>query len=367
MAVGFPTKVDYATGDVLSAGNMNDLSGTVNLLQGTQYSAAKNVLLNGDCVINQRNATSVTTTAGYVVDRFSSNFTGGTVTASQETLTPGNTISGYEFSKFIKVITAGQSAVGDFARLRQAFETIYWGAGQTVSLSFWAKADSGTPQVGASWTQNFGGGGSTSVNTKLGTVTLSTSWTRYTITGTMPSITGKTIGTNPFNTLQFWFSAGTTADSIALGIGIQNNTFSVTGFQLEIGSTASAFQTATGTIQGELAACQRYYWRMQTGASLTRYTTSLGSSSTTDTYGAIANPVPMRLTNPSSVDYANLRLQTPHTIGGINVTAIAMNNSFGSQMASGVQVSVASGLTTNLWYALENATTGGYLGFSAEL
>lgn len=32
MAAGWPTKANYATGDVLSATNMNDLSGTVNLI-----------------------------------------------------------------------------------------------------------------------------------------------------------------------------------------------------------------------------------------------------------------------------------------------------------------------------------------------
>lgn len=32
MAAGFPAKADYATGDVLTAANMNDLSGTVNLI-----------------------------------------------------------------------------------------------------------------------------------------------------------------------------------------------------------------------------------------------------------------------------------------------------------------------------------------------
>lgn len=35
MATGFPVKANYATGDVLTAANMNDLSGTVNLINPT--------------------------------------------------------------------------------------------------------------------------------------------------------------------------------------------------------------------------------------------------------------------------------------------------------------------------------------------
>jgi hypothetical protein len=35
MAAGFPVKADYATGDVLSAVNMNDLSGTLNYIDPT--------------------------------------------------------------------------------------------------------------------------------------------------------------------------------------------------------------------------------------------------------------------------------------------------------------------------------------------
>jgi hypothetical protein len=35
MAAGWPTKANYATGDVLSATNMNDLSGTVNIIAPT--------------------------------------------------------------------------------------------------------------------------------------------------------------------------------------------------------------------------------------------------------------------------------------------------------------------------------------------
>jgi hypothetical protein len=278
-------------------------------------------------------------------------------------LTPGNTISGYEFSKFIKVITSGQSAVGDFARLRQAFETIYWGAGQTVSLSFWAKADTGTPQIGASWTQNFGGGGSASVNTKFGTVTLSTSWTRYTITGTMPSITGKTIGTSPYNTLQFWFSAGTSADTISLGIGIQNNTFSVTGFQLEIASTASAFQTATGTIQGELAACQRYYFR-NSGASTNNIIlgfTGSAASATTAQY-VFQPPVTMRVA-PTAIEFANI--QAVDNAAGYALSALAIN---ATSQPNAIQFqATATGMTTYRPLYINASAASAYLGFSAEL
>jgi hypothetical protein len=35
MAIGFPVKADYVTGDVLSAANMNDLAGTLNYLDPT--------------------------------------------------------------------------------------------------------------------------------------------------------------------------------------------------------------------------------------------------------------------------------------------------------------------------------------------
>jgi uncharacterized protein YkwD len=42
-------------------------------------------------------------------------------------------------------------------------------------------------------------------------------------------------------------------------MGLQNNTFDFWGVQVENGTTATAFQTASGSLGGELALCQRYF------------------------------------------------------------------------------------------------------------
>jgi hypothetical protein len=65
--------------------------------------------------------------------------------------------------------------------------------------------------------------------------------------------------------LNIFVSAGSSLDSRSGTLGIQNNTFDIWGIQVEAGSVATPFQTATGTLAGELAACQRYYQQLLTG------------------------------------------------------------------------------------------------------
>ncbi len=96
----------------------------------------------------------------------------------------------------------------------------------------------------------------------MGAVTLTTSWARYSLSVTVPSISGKTIGTADSLTLGLWTSAGTTFATRASSIGIQTATIDMWGVQVEYGSKATPFETATGTLGGELALCQRYYYRV---------------------------------------------------------------------------------------------------------
>jgi hypothetical protein len=223
-----------------------------------------NVIINGDFSINQRAFTPITAGGVYGFDRWRQDAYNGSPIYSSQPFTPGNAIPGYEAANFARVAISGQSASGDYVNLNQSIEDVRTLAGQTATISFWAKAASGTPKVAVELVQSFGSGGSPSsnVNTYAGQVTLSTTWTRYSVTVSVPSILGKTLGTTANTSylgLVLWTSAGSSFNSRTGSLGIQSNTFDFWGVQVEAGSVATRFHTATGTIQGELAACQRYY------------------------------------------------------------------------------------------------------------
>ena len=228
--------------------------------------AGKNKIINGDFFVNQRGFSTTTTSGAYTFDRWANNCVDGTVTTSAQTFTLGTApVVGYEAQNFIRQQTTSQTLATAVGLIYQAIESVRTFANQTVTISFWAKSASGTPKVAVETRQSFGTGGSpsTAVETLFGQVTLSTSWARYTVTATIPSIAGKTLGTNNNDFLQLilWTSAGSNFNTRTNSLGIQSNTFDIWGVQVEVGSVATPFTTATGTTQGELAACQRYYYQ----------------------------------------------------------------------------------------------------------
>jgi len=230
--------------------------------------AGKNKIINGDFAINQRAFTTTTTSATFGFDRFRYTYTGGTATYSAQTFTPGAApVAGYEAANFARLVTTGQSAVGDFCYLIQTIEDVRTFAGQTATVSFWAKASTGTPNVGISLEQVFGSGGSALVIVNGGVKAITTSWTRYSVTVAVPSISGKTIGTSSRLALGLFTSAGTSISGAGYpAVGIQNATIDFWGVQVEYGSKATPFQTASGgSPQAELAMCQRYYYLLASG------------------------------------------------------------------------------------------------------
>jgi hypothetical protein len=132
--------------------------------------------------------------------------------------------------------------------------------------------------------------------------------------------------------------------------------------QAEIGSVPTAFSLAGGTLQGELAACQRYYWRAG-GDSVFQYFGQGSYYNTTNGYVLVKNPVFMR-TAPSSVDYSTLQMYD--FSGTQTVTAVSLDAA--TKDVQLVGFTIASGGTQFRPTLLRsNNSTSGYIGFSAEL
>ena len=319
------------------------------------FYAGKNKVINGDFGIWQRGTSFTDPNGSYTVDRWRFLFNGsGSRVVSQQTFTPATApVSGYEGQYFARVNQTTAGTGGTYQVFDNLIEDVRTYAGQAITLSFWAKA-AATTSITVGLNQNFGSGGSSEVNS-IGatTISLTTSWTRYTISTTMTSISGKTIGTG---------------SNIFIRVALPNNetfTFDSWGWQLEAGSSATDFVTASGNSkQGELAMCQRYYWRTSNSAV---NNANLGGNGFTyaTTAGAywVNNPVAMR-TFPSAVDAANLRVYD--ITGGAAYTATA-TISTDSTTINGVINFAVTGATANRVVRLDANTTGGYLGFSAEL
>jgi len=356
MAVGLPLKTTYANGDVYSASDVNDTNGTINAYVSTGKAAGVNKILNSDFEIWQRGSSfSNPANEAYLADRFNIVFdgTGSTRTVSRQTFTPGTApVAGYEGEYFIRMAQTVAGVGGTYLGYNQRIEDVRTFAGQTVTLSFWAKADA-TRTILPNLQQNFGSGGSATVNITSGftSTNLTTSWARYTFTVSVPSISGKTVGTSSFLQLFFGFAANTV------------QTIDIWGVQLEQGSTATAFQTATGTIQGELAACQRYYWLWATGLGAGIGMASMYSSSQVETN--VQFPVTMR-TGPTLVQTTGTDYYAFQRNGGSDSFNSFTANTATTQLVNLYNNSQVSG-TAGHAGTLFTGNASSSLAFSAEL
>jgi hypothetical protein len=128
--------------------------------------------------------------------------------------------------------------------------------------------------------------------------------------------------------------------------------------------TNTTWSLATPTLQSELAACQRYYYRATSGALYTNYGMGLATSSTSTNLN-INFPTTMRVV-PTVLDFSTLRLQ--NFAAGYTVTALTIStNGTGFQMGE-VVATVASGLTSgNTYFLSANNSATSFVGFSSEL
>ena len=240
----------------------NDRFVVEKFIELTSANTGRNLIINGDFSIWQR-ATSQTV-AGYgSVDRFRQFATGSTFSVTRESFALGQTNVPNNPKYFYRNVVTSVAGAANLIAAEFHLEDVNKFSGKEVTLSFWAKADA-SKNMATSFLQSFGGGGSPSPAVSAidpATHSLTTSWQKFTTTATIPSTSGKTLGTNNNDLLAitFWFDAGSNQDASTNSLGQQSGTFDIANVQLEFGDTATEFEYVHPADQ--LARCQRYYQR----------------------------------------------------------------------------------------------------------
>jgi len=154
---------------------------------------AQAYIMNGNFDVWQR-GTSFTTSV-FTSDRWLQDLSGASATLTRETHTVGQTDVPDNPKYYLKQnVTTGNNNCGILQRIEDV-DTLT-GA---FTLSFYAKGvnpNSGNLDIVLQ--QNFGSGGSTAVSLSAQDLTLTSSWQKFVFTGTLASLSGKTIGTSSY-------------------------------------------------------------------------------------------------------------------------------------------------------------------------
>ena len=315
--VGNSTVNTAITGTGITLTGNLTASGTVSM--GSSF--LRNRIINGGMDIWQRGTSTTSIGNTYLADRWQSACaTGGTVSQETTSLPTG---SRYAW-KFVA------SATNSYAQMGQQIE--YFNCidlqNTTVTISFMACAVTSTAGSTALTvrTRTIAGvdGACMFAGTNSDTaVTLTTTWTRYTVTRSLPA------------------SFGSLSLEFVLGSHISGDGIMLSQVQLEIGSVATPFERRLYTT--ELALCQRYYWQGGNGAA------GIQNSGTTARYD-VRYPVTMR------------SAPTIAAIAAPNSTNPTVTESTTGSQTTNFSATAAGGLVTD--YCASKIQFGGFSSFS---
>jgi hypothetical protein len=237
---------------------------------GLRYTAGTvqaNPIINSAMQIWQRGTSIALTTSAYTADRWQGfrNTTGST--ASRQVTNDTTNLPNIQYCARVQRDSGNSSTTAVyFGQSLESVNSIPF-AGKTITVSFYARAgatliSSGAAaislnvQSGTGTDQNIltaGYTGSTNVISQP-SITLTATWQRFTYTSAaVVPVTATELGL--YFTLGFVGTAGA------------SDFMEVTGVQIDVGSVALPFRTYAGTIQGELAACQRYFYLNTSGGT----------------------------------------------------------------------------------------------------
>jgi len=359
-------------------------------LIGTGASTSKrNMLINGDMRISQRNDTSAVTVSAsagvYTLDRWQLYTNSGNYSVQQ--ITDTTLPSGFLNAAKITVSSVGNtSGSGNAVHFEQKIEAnnishLNWGGGnagtaRTCTLSFFVKSSvTGTYSVHL---------GNDNDRFYIATYTIDSAntWEKKSITlagpsdGTWNTGTGRGLeivwvllqgsgGTT--SSLNQWISTSQTFASTSTTQWGTNSgaTFFLTGCQFEIAGVAQPFEHEG--FEQNLARCQRYYHKIQATVAYTRY--AVGQAENT-TQGEVyyEHPVEMRAKPTLGQTGTASNYAIYQNAGVIALSTVPVINSAQTKKMAVINPTVSSGMTQGeALVFLSNNNTDSYIEYIAEL
>jgi hypothetical protein len=225
-------------------------------------------------------------------------------------------------------------------------------------MSAWIRATSGTIAGNFQFQQEFGTGGSPGTpvyDIGVTTFTATTTWTRFTATIAIPSISGKGIGTNGDSALNACIIFPTSG----------SGTVQVAQCQVEIGSAATSYDLRP--VVQELSMCQRYYWRqtstVSAGFPFPRFGQGIGTGGTSLDAFIMHLPVTMR-TAPTLTFSNSLGVWDGSATGTVTGT-INANDSQTNMLSANIAMSYSP--TAGKVVQIYSTTSGQFMAADAEL
>jgi len=353
------TYVYYYDGDSyqwVASRNDATFSSTLGPRVDALENGAVNYIINGAMDIWQRGTSiAANNQTVWTADRWIIQ-TGSTTTTSRQS----TGLEGFQYCARIQR-NSGVTSTSSLS-LGQPLETIMSIplAGKTVTLSWYARAGANFSAASSILSMALITGTGTDQNRLISgytgetvvtnaSYTLTTSWKRFSVTVTLPSNTNE-ITVNPY-----YVPTGTAGAA---------DYYEITGVQLQAGSVATAFRRNADSIQGELAACQRYYQRVVSQGAYGIVASGWAYTSVSATLWQNFK-VTMRV-SPTSIEYSGLTVHDNFTSYG-TVSNIILVPDLGNANAGNVTATSSSLVGGRPLWLGGNVNTAAYLAFSAEL
>ena len=297
---------------------------------GSSNVSGKNSFLNSNFSIWQRGTSIACSSTAYAADRWQAYRTVAGATVSRQVTNDTTNLPFIQYAARVQRDSGNTATTAIF--IGQSLETVNSIplVGKSVTFSFYARAGANYSAASSALSVIVSSGTGTDQNVLTSytgannfisqTATLTTTWQRFSYTGTVPT-TAQEVGTYIYYT--------------PVGTAGANDYFEITGVQLEIASSVSAYSPATPTYATELAACQRYYFQDPVAMISIGYSTN-----TYLCFDRYYHPVQMRttptITQTGAVAFSSNTSATTFTIDGSGSNSLGTSIYFTTGASNGL-------------------------------